>query len=129
MFLFAFLYFRPFWNRKLKSMTLSIYNFYISQTSTSNTSTSYSIGIQSITQPLLIYIYIYIYIYILCTYVYILPDQGLIVAPLHFEAPGVAAKNLSLKCIPQLRGTGKQTKLVIQMPMQGSPNTSANPSV
>ena len=36
--LFAFLYSRPFWNWKLKSMTLSVYNFYISQTSTSNRS-------------------------------------------------------------------------------------------
>jgi hypothetical protein len=53
--LFAFLYSRPFWNWKLKSMTLSVYNFYISQTSTSNRSTSYSIGIQSITKPSLIY--------------------------------------------------------------------------
>ena len=79
-----------------------------------------------------IYIYIYIYIYDMYIYIYhhyILHDQGLIVAALHFEAPGVAAKNLSLKRIPQLRGTGKQIKLVIQMPMQGSPNTSANPSV
>ena len=66
-----------------------------------NTSTSYSIGIQSITQPLLIYIHIYTYIY-----TYILHDQGLIVAALHFEAPGVAAKNLGLKRIPQLRGAG-----------------------